>query len=777
MKQPQRSKRPTSRRSDSSAVTGTVRANARGFGFVEPTSGPDIFIPAPLMNGLLDGDTVTVDVVDTAARAVRRTGRTRTIIHGRVSQGTFTADPSIGSLTAPLKGSFHPDEIVAVRLQDRRNSSDTPTVTLVERLGTLDNADTLTKVIFARHQLPIEHNDNQISEARRAAQTIGRRRNRNRRDLRDQLVVTVDAPYSQDLDDAVAATVDPDGHIRVWVHIADVSEHVTPGSALDRGAFTTPTSVYFPEFVRPMLPEVLAHDVLSLLPGVDRDTLTVEMRISPSGQITAVDVYESLTRSRTRLSYSTVAQILNGARGKKLQPLDGEDLSVEVVDTIGWLWAAASRLGQSRNARGGVDAFRVDSTPGQERREDNAHLLIERLMVAANESVARWLTERGIPALYRVHDTIDAESAEELEKIADAFGVKAHLGRPVTPQAFAAFAASLDQSRSAGLWDAILGLLGRARYSTDATGHFGLGADQYLHFTSPIRRYADLCVHRLVKNYLNGNRDVVGVRADLDVVASAINPVLRRADLAMRDADRSAALANVKLDKPVVNGVVTSVTARGLSVLTPLASVAVFVPSRAIGKGRRIDQGRRALVNNDGSTVGVGGRLEINVISVDVLAGRIEGSLERSSKSSARGERRPKSERPTSRREATNREVPERRDSRRGERRRDDNDGRRTAERGTRSGERRTRGTEPVGRQSKPETSARDTDLSARRGRRGRARRGTSFPTTGDRGTSARSVTSNNPQPVELLRSAASVSSSDLRERSRRRRRAPRRGR
>ena len=634
MKQPKRTKRPTSRQ----AVTGVVRANARGFGFLEPAVGPDIFLPAPLMVGLLDGDTVTAEVSDTAARQVSRTDRARTVAHGRVSDGVFTADPSIGTLTAPLKGTFAADEIIAVKLQDRNVGDAIVTdVTLLERLGTLDNPETLTKVIFARYQLPVVHSEAQLNEARRAAKNAGRQRRTGRRDLREQLVTTIDSPHSQDLDDAVAASVDPDGHIRVWVHIADVSEHVTPGSVLDIEALTMPSSVYFPDFVRPMLPPVLAHDVLSLLPGLDRDTLTVEMRISPSGIISAVDVYESLTRSRTRLSYSTVSQVLNGARGKKLVGLEGEDLAPEVIDTIGWLWAAASRLGQSRSARGGVDAFRVDSTPGQERNEDNAHLLIERLMVAANESVARWLTERGIPTLYRVHDAIDAESAEELEKIADAFGVKAHLGRPVTAQAFAAFAASLDETRSAGLWDVILGLLGRARYSTESTGHFGLGAEQYLHFTSPIRRYADLCVHRLVKAYLNGNRDVAGVRNDLDSVSSSINPVLRRADLAMRDAGRSTALSNVNIDKRTVNGVVTSVTSRGLSVLTPVASVAVFIPSKALGTGSRIDQARRVLVKTDGTTIGVGGRLEVNLVSVDVLAGRIEGSLQRSSRGSKRG--------------------------------------------------------------------------------------------------------------------------------------------
>jgi ribonuclease R len=530
-------------------------------------------------------------------------------------------------LSFALPGDFAEDEIVSVRLVTEAGQT---TGTLVQRHGTLADAITVAKVVLDRHQLPLTHTEALDTEAARCAGRAHHNRNPLRRDLTEQLVITIDAPHSRDLDDAVAASVDPDGHVRVWVHISDVAEHVTAGSPIDLAAHDMPTSVYLPDYVRPMLPEQLAHDVLSLVPGVVRDTLTAEMRISPTGVISAVDVYESRISSRTRLSYSTVGKILDGQRGRRLEGLDGEDLSEEVVDLVGWLWAAASRLGQNRSARGGVDAFRVDSQPGQDSREDNAHLLIERLMVAANESVAAWLTERGVPTLYRVHDPIDNESAEELEKIADAFGVKAHLGRPVSPQAFAAFASSLDRSRSAGLWDAILGLMGRARYSVEATGHFGLGASQYLHFTSPIRRYADLRVHRLVKAYLHGTRDLTGVREELISVSEFINPILRRADMAMRDGDRSAALAKVKLTSKSTTGVVTSVSARGLSVVTPLAPVPVFIAARAVGKGRRIDPARRVLIDSDNRALGVGARIDLRITDIDVLAGRMEGTLARS---------------------------------------------------------------------------------------------------------------------------------------------------
>ena len=620
----------TKRNSRRLTVTGQVQANRRGFGFVRPVgvtpSDADIFLPASLMTGLLDGDTVTVSVENGNARSVTRTHRARTEIFGQVIDGIFHTEPGVGNLSVKVAGTYAADEVVSIHITER---SGRIIPSKVKSHGTLNDPNTLAALIFARHMLPLTHTAAQIKEAASIAKSSHRRSSSaQRRDLRDHLVVTIDSPHSQDLDDAVASSVDPDGHIRVWVHIADVSEHVPTGSVLDTEAYQTPTSVYFPDFVRPMLPPVLAHDVLSLLPGVDRDTLTVEMRISPNGSVSSVDVYESIIRSATRLSYTTTARIIDGRRGGELE---GEKISPEITDTICWLWAAAARLGQSRTARGGVDAFRVDSLgDGQDSRDDNAHQLIERLMVAANEAVAGWLTERGIPTLYRTHETITGEQAEELEKIADAFGVKAHLGRPVTAQAFAAFAASIDPARSQALWNAILNLLGRASYTAEPKGHFGLGAERYLHFTSPIRRYADVVVHRLVKSYLHGNRSIEGVRSDLDKVADNINPVLQRADQAMREAERSAALQKfVAADhmEKTWNGVITDITSRGLTISTAGVPVSAFVPAREIGEARSIDAKRRRLINADGTSSGIGSRIEMLIVDINVLAARIEGTL------------------------------------------------------------------------------------------------------------------------------------------------------
>lgn len=631
------SNQPRAKRAKSGRTfTGTVQANRRGFGFVRPInarqqSEEDVFLPSSLMNGILDGDTVEVILSGGNARSVRRITRVRSKVFGLVTDGVFNSDPGVGSLTFKLNGLYAKDEVVSVQINDINGECKPGMVT---RFGSLDNPVTLATLILARHLLPLDHSNSAIDQANRTVLSVKRNKyNPRRRDLRGQLSLTVDAPESEDLDDAISASVDPDGHIRVWVHISDVSEYITTNSILDQDAYNTPTSIYFPDFVRPMLPPALSHNALSLLPGVERNTLTVEMRISPNGIISSVDVYEATIATRTRLSYTTVARVLEGRRGHEIGALPDEDLSLEVVDTIGWLWAAAARLGQSRTARGGVDAFRLDYSGSEESRDDNSHKLIERLMVAANESVAEWLTERGIPALYRIHESITDTQAEELEKIANGFGIKAHLGRPVTAQAFAAFAATIDTSRSQALWNAILTLLGRASYSTNSTGHFGLGADSYLHFTSPIRRYADLRIHRLVKQYLNGDRDFAYLRPDLDAVADTINPKLQRADQAMREAERSSGLLKVGISleeesKRSWNGVITDITARGLTVSTPSIPVSTFVPTRALGRGRHLDTTRRLLVNSDGSTLGIGSKVELFITDINVLAARIVGSLE-----------------------------------------------------------------------------------------------------------------------------------------------------
>lgn len=630
---------------------GVLRLHPRGFGFVESEDEVDtVFVPPVHINGVLDGDDVVASW-RASATGERNTTKLTVITRNRryvvgtvVKQNMIELDPGIGSGIIECVGAVTQGDVVVARLTSQ--PGDAMTSEFVRSLGAGNEA--LTSRILNRHLFPEVHTEEVEAEATKLAAGSQLRPSRNkslpdqRRDLSGQFVVTIDADHSRDLDDALAVQVDDDGHLRVWVHIADVGQYVKPGSKLDVAAQGVPTSVYLPEHVRPMLPALLSEQALSLLPGVLRDVMTVELRIAPEGTMTAVDVYESRIRSRRRLSYDTVAGIIDGSlvTGNPARGANADTLEDETLSTVKLLHAAASRIGFVRKSRGGVDSNRVAiELPFSEGdKAASAHMLVERLMVAANESVATWLIERGAPALFRVHPALDEEQTSELEEIARALGITAHLPRPLTPAAFSAFTEQLEgHPKAAAIWDAIMGMMGRAGYSPANTGHFGLGSVGYLHFTSPLRRYADLVVHRIVKNYLEGVRS--GKQRDwgipnLDELSRHIDRTNRRADAAEREATRALELSAIATGQST-DGVVVSVSSRGVVVATPLSPVAALVPARKLPKGWLLDESIRRVRSTSGTSVGVGDRVKIKTDRIEPLTGRFEARFVSSSRGSS----------------------------------------------------------------------------------------------------------------------------------------------
>lgn len=522
---------PRPRTSRLARYEGVLRVHPRGFAFCETQEEGSVFVPPKLVKGLLDADIVSVAVRPGTDDAVRidLLRRTRTEVVGETTGTTVVVDAGTGSLEVPLDGTseLQPGTCVVATLQGNR-------ARVVEVLGDPLSPDALSRRMLARHRLPHVVSREADDEATVLCAQPRHSSQRQRRDLTDVTVITVDADYSEDLDDALSVASAPDGSLRVWVHIADVSEHVLPGSAIDAEAARTPTSVYLPHTTRHMLPRALATSQLSLVPGQVRDVVTVEMRIDADGFVRSVDVYESSIRSSARLSYVTVGRILEGA------PTDTGDAE---SDAVRLLWAAAVRLGRQRLARGGADSSRIDPDRRIEQGEDQAHLLIERLMVATNEAVAAWLEQRGMPVLARVHPAPGDDAADELERVANGIGLWASLPRPVTPSAFASLASQVVTAhQNRVFWDAAMRALERASYTTEPGGHFGLGSARYLHFTSPLRRYADLLVHRVVKGYLAGERHC---STELDSAAAIINDVTRRAELAERHARRADAISKL----------------------------------------------------------------------------------------------------------------------------------------------------------------------------------------------------------------------------------------
>lgn len=525
---------------------GTISVHARGFGFLELEDGRTAFVAPPDLNPYLAGDRAQARI--TAAPDGRLTAthltlvsRAREQIFGvivrRSGKVWLRVDRSVGNTDWRLEGA---GEVADGALALARIGPGEATVATFERV--VPPADASLERVRVRHGLRTGYPALDADATTRA----WRPDRSARRDLRDVPTVTIDGPSTRDLDDAVAVLpATRDGGLRVLVSIADVDALVAEGSPLDVEARARGTSVYLAGQVLNMLPPALSEDGLSLLGGAERPTLTVELRVDPNGAVTSIDLYPSLTKTTARLTYDEVAAYLD--RG------DAGTMTPEVLTTLRWLRTAASRLGAMRAARGGVAILReeatitIDRATGEptaidERHDTSAHVMIERLMVAANEAVAEWLVERGLPGLFRVHDAPASDKIASLVDSARRFGFELGLAEGLTPRGLAAIQGQIAGTSVAPAMTTVLQrVLGPARYTVHPSSHFGLAAPLYLHFTSPIRRYADLIVHRIVKRYLEGGREMEAGDARIEALGKHLNDAAWRATKA--EAERQHMLA------------------------------------------------------------------------------------------------------------------------------------------------------------------------------------------------------------------------------------------
>jgi len=420
-----------------------------------------------------------------------------------------------------------------------------------------------------------------------------------------------------------------DGALRVLVSIADVDAFVPEGSALDEDARRRATSVYLAGRVLPMLPDLLSNEAISLLGGVDRPALTVELRIDTEGQVTSVDLYESLIRSHARLTYDAVAEFF--ATGHSDLVHEG------VAGTVRWLRTAAARLSAFRASRGGVELMREEAyvrwVPGTSepaeivaRSDNEAHRIVERLMVAANEAVARWLAERGLPGVYRVHDEPQIDQVQRLAEFARNFGIELGVGSRLTIRGLAAFEAQFRGSPMEPALRTVMGrVLGPARYTARPSMHFGLGAPLYLHFTSPIRRYADLVVHRIVKRFLNGARDMAATDPGYEEICGWINDRSLAAAKAENDSVRMVA-ARLYANRigEVVRGNIVSIKPFGLVIQMTGTGISGTVALDALPDGpNRVDPSGYSVVGPR-RKYSIGDALVLEVTGANEELGRID---------------------------------------------------------------------------------------------------------------------------------------------------------
>lgn len=615
-------------------IQGHLSIHPRGFGFIDLVSddGPDSAFVAPRdLHGLLDGDAVSARLItekDGRSRAedLEREGRWRVRLFGEVvkRRGTLflRPDPRVANsdwkLVGDTKSLQSGDRVVAnidgnkARF-DHRVPEDEAGLT-----GVLVNWG-ISRTYSKAAMKDIARSQPDLAE---------------RRDLRHVPTITIDSPHSRDLDDALSVVLpaQADGAVRVLVSIADVDSVVEEGSALDDEARRRMTSVYLPDCVVPMIPPELSEDRLSLLPGRDRPALTVELRITPEGEVTSMDVARSLIRSHARLSYKDVAAFL--------EQDEAEPIPEGVRPTLRWLRTAAARLSAARSARGGVQFEReeirleLDAETGEPvdvntYEATTAHQLVERLMVATNEAVARWLVDRGLPGLFRVQDEPDPDRVQNLVRFARNFGFETAFGARLSPRSLASFEQQFERSSVAPQVRTVLfRVLGRARYTAEPTSHFGLAAPLYVHFTSPIRRYADLMVHRIIKDHLAGHRDQTAMDPELEAIAESVNALSLRARRAQNERQRClvAKLLSSRIGE-TFQGTIVAIKNFGVIVLLKGLGVTGAINASDLPDGPyRLDITRETLVGKKRSFV-VGESITVKLAETDEALGRVDLTL------------------------------------------------------------------------------------------------------------------------------------------------------
>lgn len=537
-------------------IAGRVIGHPDGFGFLKPDEGSeDLYLSAREMRGLFHDDRAVVRVVGQDRRG-RREGslvevlerNTKTLV-GRlqVEAGVGFLEPDnrrlIHDIVIPREG-FGPSQagqIVLVEIVEQPTRRTQPIGRVLQVLGEHLAPGMETDIAIHTHNLPVDWPETVLAEVAELGETIPDAARQNRADLRNIPLVTIDGADARDFDDAVYCEPRPKGGHRLLVCIADVSAYVRPGSALDEEARNRGNSVYFPNRVIPMLPEVLSNGLCSLNPGVDRLCVACEMSVGPDGIITRSRFFPAVMRSAARLTYDQVATMLSDS-----DPVPSNH--AELLPPLRHLFELYQVLSRARKARGTLEFNTTESRfefDDQNRvvaihpvvRHD-AHRLIEECMLAANVAAARLLTRKRLAILYRVHGGPTEEKLTDLRAFLGELGLKLPGGEKPEPADYAQLMASIrDRADEHLIQTVLLRSLSQAVYSSSNHGHFGLAYPAYTHFTSPIRRYPDLLIHRAIRYAIDGgsSEEFEHSKTTLQPLGEHCSATERRADEATRD--------------------------------------------------------------------------------------------------------------------------------------------------------------------------------------------------------------------------------------------------
>lgn len=632
-------------------LVGTFISHPKGFGFVEIEGrSEDLYIPESGVNGAFHQDQVQVELLKGQGGRRQEARIVKILSHGLTKVvGTYQKSKSFGFVIPDLekistdiyipaegsKGAVTGHKVV-VELTDYGDDKHKPEGRITEILGHVNDPGVDILSIVKGYDLPVEFEEKLLNQAERVGKPVSEADMAGRRDLRSLQMVTIDGEDAKDLDDAVSLTREGENYC-LGVHIADVSNYVQENSALDREALNRGTSVYLVDRVIPMLPHTLSNGICSLNQGEDRLALSCLMKVNKKGEVVSYEIAETVICVDRRMSYTAVRKILEERDPELIQEYE------ELVPMFQDMQELAAILRKKRRQRGSIDFDFPESKIILDQKGNPVSIepyernvatdLIEDFMLLANETVAQHFYWMEVPFLYRTHETPDAEKIEKLATFIHNFGYHIKIktsDHEVHPKEIQKLLASIEGTEEEALIARLaLRSMKQAKYSVECTGHFGLACACYCHFTSPIRRYPDLQIHRIIKEQLRGRlmeKRIDHYKEILPEVARQTSRLERRADEAERETDKLKKAQYMKHHiGETLEGIISGITAWGIYVELPNTVEGMIHVARLTGDYYYYREETFEMVGRDtGRCFKLGQRLKVFVDSVDMVSKSVD---------------------------------------------------------------------------------------------------------------------------------------------------------